>query len=72
MLVIPMLLTTKKLRRLRPEDRRGAISVLAALLAVVVLAMVAFAVDTGYILSNKQELQRTADAAAMAACWEYG
>jgi hypothetical protein len=67
-----MLLTTKKLRRLRPEDRRGAISVLAALLAVVVLAMVAFAVDTGYILSNKQELQRTADAAAMAACWEYG
>ena len=72
MLVISMLLTTNKIRRLRPEDRRGAISVLAALLAVVVLAMVAFAVDTGYILSNKQELQRTADAAAMAACWEYG
>lgn len=45
---------------------------LAALLAVVVLGMVAFSVDTGYILSNKQELQRTADAAAMAACWEYG
>jgi hypothetical protein len=72
MLVISMLLTTNKIRRLRSEDRRGAISVLAALLAVVVLAMVAFAVDTGYILSNKQELQRTADAAAMAACWEYG
>ena len=67
-----MLLTTKRIRRLRPQDRRGAISVLAAPLAVVVLAMVAFSVDTGYILSNKQELQRTADAAAMAACWEYG
>lgn len=67
-----MSMATKRTRRLRPEDRRGAITVLAALLAVVVLAMVAFSVDTGYILSNKQELQRTADAAAMAACWEYG
>jgi len=67
-----MMLTTKRIRRLRPADRRGAISVLAAFLAVVLLAMVAFSVDTGYILSNKQELQRTADAAAMAACWEYG
>lgn len=67
-----MSLAIKRIRRLRPEDRRGAITVLAALLAVVVLAMVAFSVDTGYILSNKQELQRTADAAAMAACWEYG
>ena len=56
----------------RRQDRRGAISVLAALLAVVLLGMVAFAVDTGYILSNNQELQRTADAAALAACWEYG
>ena len=67
-----MLLTTQRIRRVRAAERRGAISVLAAFLAVVVLAMVAFSVDTGYILSNKQELQRTADAAAMAACWEYG
>jgi len=67
-----MMLTTKRIRRLRPADRRGAISVLAAFLAVVLLAMVAFSVDTGYILSNKQEMQRTADAAALAACWEYG
>jgi Flp pilus assembly protein TadG len=58
--------------RIRRQSRRGAISVLAALLSIVLLGMVAFAVDTGYILSNKQELQRTADAAALAACWEYG
>ena len=53
-------------------ERRGAISVLAAFMSVMVLGMVAFAVDVGYVLSSKQELQRTADAAALAACWEYG
>ena len=51
--------------------RRGAIVLLSAMLSVVLLGMVAFAVDVGYILSNKQELQRAADAAALAACWEY-
>jgi hypothetical protein len=58
-------------RRGSAAHRRGAISVLAAFMSVMVLGMVAFAVDVGYILSNKQELQRTADAAALAACWEY-
>lgn len=57
-------------RRTAP-DRRGAIAVLAALMSVVLIGMVAFAVDVGYVLSAKQELQRAADAAAMAACWEY-
>jgi len=51
--------------------RRGVISVFAAILTVVVLGMVAFSVDTGYILSSKEELQRTADSAALAATWEY-
>ena len=40
-------------------------------MSVVVLGLVAFAVDVGYMLSSKQELQRTADAAALAACWEF-
>jgi len=57
--------------RSRAAQRRGAISVLAAFLSVVVLGMVAFAVDVGYVLSSKQELQRTADSAALATCWEY-
>ncbi len=51
--------------------RRGTITVLAAAMTIVALGLVAFAVDVGYILSTKQELQRTADATAMAACWEY-
>jgi hypothetical protein len=64
-------MTTHRKHACRKIERRGAISVLAALMSVVVLAMVAFAVDVGYVLSSKQELQRTADAVALAACWEY-
>jgi Flp pilus assembly protein TadG len=55
-----------------PARRRGAITVLSATMTVVLLGMVAFAVDLGYVLSCKQELQRTADATALAACWEFG
>ena len=52
--------------------RRGTITVLAAVFSVVILGMVALSVDLGYILSMKEELQRTADASALAACWDYG
>jgi Flp pilus assembly protein TadG len=45
---------------------------MAAILAVVLVGMVAFSVDIGYVLSAKEELQRSADAAALAACWDYG
>ena len=58
----------------RPQGatrRRGTVTVLAAVLSIVMLGMVAFSVDVGYVLSVKEELQRTADAAAMAAAWEY-
>lgn len=51
--------------------RRGAISVLAALFIIVLVGMVAFCVDIGYVLTAKEELQRTADATALATCWEY-
>jgi len=51
--------------------RRGAITVLAAMMSVILLGFVAFAVDVGYVLSTKQELQRAADSAALASCWEY-
>ena len=59
-------------RRVRRAARRGAITVLAAVLSIVMLGMVAFSVDIGYMLSMKEEMQRTADAAALAACWDYG
>lgn len=58
-------------RRPPPSQRRGVIAVLAALFTVVVVGMAAFAVDLGYMLSVREELQRTADSAAMAACWDY-
>ena len=51
--------------------RRGTITILTAVLSIVLLGMVAFAVDIGYVLSSREELQRTADAAAMAAAWEF-
>lgn len=54
------------------EQRRGIITILAALFSIVLMAMVAFSVDMGYIMSVKEELQRTADSAALAAAWEYG
>ncbi len=54
------------------RDRRGAVTVLTALLLVALLGIVAFAVDVGYVLSCKEEMQRTADAAALAAAWDYG
>lgn len=53
------------------RSRRGALTILSAVLCIVLLGMVAFAVDIGYVLSSKEELQRTADAAALAAAWEF-
>jgi len=37
---------------------------------VVIVAMLAFAIDVGFLLIAKTELQRSADAAAMAGAWE--
>ena len=46
--------------------RRGAIAVLAAVLMIVVIGMVAFAVDIGYLCVVQTQAQAAADAAAMA------
>jgi hypothetical protein len=43
---------------------------LSCLLMVVMVAFVAFAVDVGYLYVMRSQLQRAADAAAMAAAWE--
>ena len=55
------------MKRNRKPKRLGAILVLTAILMVPLLAMVAFAVDYGYLLKVRTDLQRTADAAALAA-----
>jgi hypothetical protein len=49
------------------KSRRGAIAVLAALLCVILLGMVAFAVDIGYLALGRTQLQAAADSAALAA-----
>ena len=52
--------------RSRNERRRGAIAPLAAVLLIVLLGMVAFAVDVGWMVVAESELQDAADAAALA------
>src|SRR5262245_36679212 len=49
-----------------PNRRRGAILPLAAFLLIVILGMVAFAVDIGWVAVSQAELQNTADSAALA------
>jgi len=56
-------LTSKPSRR---SKRRGAVLVLAAVLFMVMLAMVAFAIDIGYLSLVRTQLQAAADAAALA------
>lgn len=55
---------------LRRFERRGAVAPLALVMMVVFLACVAFAVDVGYLAKTRSEMQRTADAAAIAAAWD--
>lgn len=50
-----------------PYNRRGALAVLTAILIVPLIGMLAFSIDVGYLLKKRGELQRTADAAVLAA-----
>lgn len=56
-----MLRTTSRLRQ-----RRGAIAPLTGVLGIFILAMVAFALDSGWMVMTKSELQNAADSAALA------
>lgn len=55
------------MRKEKQSRRKGTVAVLAAFLLIPLLALVAFAVDYGYLLKMRADLQRTADAAALAA-----
>ncbi len=55
------------MNRQRRPQRRGNVVVLSAFLMMVLMAMVAFAVDIGYIAEAHTQLQRSADACALAA-----
>jgi Flp pilus assembly protein TadG len=52
------------------KNRRGVILFLTLFLMVFLLGMVAFAVDLGFYASTATEMQRSADAAAIAAAWD--
>jgi len=52
------------------SERSGNIAVFACVLMVVMLSVVALAVDIGYLNVVDSELQRSADASAMAAAWK--
>jgi Flp pilus assembly protein TadG len=56
-------------RSRRKNKRRGAILVLGAIASVLMVAFMAFAVDLGYLFVARTELQRSADAAAIASAW---
>src|SRR5690242_17579999 len=58
--------TSQIRRRQSRGDRRGAVTVLVALLLVPFLGMVAFAVDVAWIVQSRSDLQNAADAAALA------
>jgi len=57
-------------RRPIRRKRKGNILVLSAFLMVMIMAMLAFAVDLGYLYVAREEMQRSADSAALAAAWE--
>lgn len=53
--------------RMRDYKRKGAVAVLAAILMIPMMALVSFAVDYGYLLQRRTELQRAADTAVLSA-----
>ena len=57
----------------RPPNHRlhgGAAAILGLVLLLALAALMAIAIDFGYIHVAETELRRSADAAAMAGCWE--
>lgn len=54
----------------RPQERKGTVLILTACMMVGMFALLALAIDLGYLHVARTELQRSADAAAIAATWE--
>ncbi|MEO1617938.1 MAG: pilus assembly protein TadG-related protein [Planctomycetota bacterium] len=57
-------------RRTRKNQRKGSAIVLSVFLVAAILMIAAIAIDYGHINVSRTEVKRTADAAAMASCWE--
>jgi len=54
----------------RLNRRKGNVLVLTAFMMVVMIGFIAMAVDVGYLYTVRNELQRSADASAIAAAWD--
>jgi Flp pilus assembly protein TadG len=61
---------TTRGRKSGTAARRGNVLILTAVLMIVMMGFLAFAIDLGYMFTVRTELQRSADAAAIAAAWE--
>jgi len=59
-----------KRNRQHRRARRGNVIVLSAILMIGMMGVLAFAIDLGYLYNTRTEMQRAADASAIAACWE--
>lgn len=57
--------------RKHTNHRQGAIAVLALFVLSIFIVVAAFSVELGMFMAEKAEMQRSADSAALAACWEY-
>lgn len=57
-------------RMQRSSDRKGSILILAALSMIAFVGLCALAIDIGYLMTAKAQLQQSADASALAACAE--
>ncbi|WP_390622515.1 TadG family pilus assembly protein [Candidatus Laterigemmans baculatus] len=60
----------KRAGRRASRDRRGAAAVLGLFLTTALIVLMAVSIDLGYVSVARGELRRSADAAAMAACWQ--
>ena len=52
------------------QQRRGSVLILTTLMLVLLMALLAFAIDIGYLQMARVQLQQSADASALAACAE--
>ncbi len=57
---------------MRLKDQRGVTAVVIGLILIMLLSFAALAVDIGYVMVTKNELQNVADAAALAATRQLG
>jgi uncharacterized membrane protein len=62
----------KKRRVFLSSDQKGAVIVVTAFSLLAILGLAGLAVDLGYLYVVKCELQRAADAGAMAGLETYG